>query len=108
MNIQNIKNETLHKLTAQEIGELGLCNEGVGLYKGELKTRFNGMKRTSEDGITFTFEGTVAKIEFTEIDSGDSEERHWAARIYRKPTRPNEVGRYETNPMGIIGCDYIR
>lgn len=107
MNIQNIKNETLHKLTKEEIGDLGLCNEGVGLYRGELKTRCNGIKRTSEDGITFSFEGTARRIEFTEIVSNEMEDnfpvRHWAARIWNKVSNS-----YETYPMGIAGCDYIR
>lgn len=107
MNIQNIKNETLHKLTAREIGDLDLCNYGVGLYRGELKSRKKGVKtiRVSEDEIHF--EGTVARIEFVKIVSV-GEVQEWAARIYKKPTNPNEEGRYETYPMGIVGCDYFK
>ena len=102
MNINRIENSTLAKLTAAEIGALDLCNYGVGLYRGELKTRYNGMKRTSSDGVTFSFEGTAKRIEFTEIVSED-EQRHWAARIWNKISED-----YETYPMGIVGCGFFR
>lgn len=100
--IQNIQNSTLAKLTAREIGDLDLCNYGIGLYRGELKTRYNGMSRKSADGVTFTYEGTARRIEFTEIVS-EGETREWAARIWNK-----EQDKYETYPMGIMGCDFFR
>lgn len=109
MDINNIQNSTLAKLTKEEIEALGLVNCGVGLYRGDLKTRYNGMKRQSNDGVTFWFEGTGARIEFTEIVSTDPEgRREWAARIFRKPDDLNDAGHYETFPLGIIGCDYFR
>lgn len=101
--IDRIKNSTLAKLTTEEIGALGLCNEGVGLYKGELKTRYNGMPRKTEDGVTFTFEGTASRIEFTKLVTENSDEKHWAARIWNKVS-----GSYETYPMGITGCPFFR
>lgn len=107
MNINRIKNETLHKLTAEEIGALGLCNFGVGLYRGELKSRRKGLKtvKVSEDEIHF--EGTTNRVEFIKIVSvGDTQE--WAARIYKMPVNPNQQGEYETYPMGIFGCDFFK
>lgn len=104
--IDRVKNSTLAKLTKDEIGELGLCNEGVGLYRGDLKTRYNGMTRKSEDGVTFWFENKngTARMEFTEIvNDSDDGVRHWAARLFNI-----EAGRYETYPMGIAGCGYFR
>ena len=101
--IDRIKNSTLAKLTAGEIGVLGLCNEGVGLYRGELKTRYNGMSRKTEDGITFTFEGEESRIEFTKIVTENCAEKHWAARIWNKVSES-----YETYPMGIFGCRFFR
>lgn len=101
--IDRIKNSTLAKLTTEEIGVLGLCNEGVGLYKGELKTRYNGISRKTEDGVTFTFEGTARRIEFTKLVAENSDEKHWAARIWNKVS-----GSYETYPMGISGCPFFR
>ena len=101
--MKSVRNSTLAKLTAQEIEELGLCNEGVGLYKGELKTRYNGMSRKTEDGVTFTFEGAECRIEFTKLVTENSEEKHWAARIWDKARES-----YETYPMGITGCPFFR
>lgn len=103
ININRIGNPTLAKLTTEEIGALGLCNEGVGLYKGELKTRYNGISRKTEDGVTFTFEGTASRIEFTELVTVNSAEKHWAARIWNKVSES-----YETYPMGITGCPFFR
>lgn len=109
LNIDMIENKTLAKLTKEEIGALDLVNYGVGLYRGDLKTRYNGMKRQTNDGVTFWFEGATARIEFTEIVSTDPEgRREWAARVFRKPDDLNNVGHYETFPLGIIGCEYFR
>lgn len=108
INIDRITNKTLSKLTKTEIGDLDLVNYGVGLYRGDLKTRYNGMKRQTEDGVTFWFEGTGSRIEFTEIVNTDPEgRREWAARIFRKDESPSG-GHYETYPMGIAGCGFFR
>ena len=107
MDINRIENSTLAKLTAKEIGALGLCNYGVGLYKGELKSRRNGLKTIKVSEKEIHFEGTVSRIEFVQIVS-DGSEKHWAARIFRKPSYPNEIGKYDTYPMGIFGCDFIK
>jgi len=101
ININEIKNSTLAKLTCEEAQTLWLANCGFGFYKGELKTRYNGMKRVSDDGITFTFLGEKFNIEFTRL--ADTEMKHWAARVYNK-----DQGKYETYPMGITGCGFIR
>ena len=102
IDINEVENKTLAKLTAKEIGLFGLCNSGIGLYKGELKTRYNGMKRTSEDGVTFIFHGENWNIEFTEIVS-EGECREWAARVFN-----NTFKKYEPYPMGITGCGFFR
>lgn len=103
MDINEIKNSTLAKLTSKEIGVLGLCNYGVGLYRGELKTRYNGMPRKTEDGITFTYTAKNGyRIEFTELPT-DEDVREWAARIWDE-----NRGRYNEFPMGIVGCDFFR
>ena len=107
MNINSIKNETLHKLTANEIGELGLCNYGIGLYRGELKSRKSGWKTVKVNDHEIHFEGTVSVIEFIQIVS-TGKVKEWAARVYRKAVFENEVATYEDYPMGIIGCDFIR
>ena len=107
MNINKIKNETLRKLTAREIGDLDLCNHGVGLYRGELKSRKKGVKAVKVSDYEFHFVGTVSRIEFVKIVS-EGETQEWAARIYRFPTHPGPEGEYETFPMGITGCDFFK
>ena len=102
MNINKIENSTLAKLTAEEIGALDLCNYGVGLYRGDLKTRYNGMKRQTNDGVTFWYEFKNGRLEFTEIVS-EGEQREWAARMYN-----NDKEAYETYPMGIAACYFFR
>lgn len=107
MNINEITNETLHKLTAWEIGALGLVNYGIGLYRGELKSRKSGWKTVKVSDWETHFEGTVSRIEFIRLESTE-ESKEWAARVYRKAVFDNEVATYEIYPMGIIGCDFIR
>lgn len=107
MNIQNIKNETLHKLTAREIGDLGLVNYGVGLHRGELKSRRRGLTAKKVNDYEVHFEGTAARIEFIQIVA-EGETKEWAARIWRKASYPNQKEEYETYPMGIVGCEYFK
>lgn len=107
MNINKIKSETLHKLTAEEIGNLDLLNYGVGLYRGELKSRKAGLKTTKVSEYEIHFEGTAKRIEFVKIVS-KGEVPEWAARIYRKAIYPDAEGSYETFPMGITGCDFFK
>ena len=115
MNIQNIKNSTISKLTANEVGELGLVNYGVGLYKGDLKSRVNGLKtvKVSENEIWFC--GTSSRIEFIKLASVNPVDgrQEWAARIWRESILrdsvfQNEDGKYEEYPMGITGCRFFR
>lgn len=102
MDINKIKDETLAKLTNEEAQDLGLANIGFGFYKGELKTRYNGMKRVAKNEKTFVFEGTYLRAEFTEL--ADKEEKpFWAMRIFNK-----ERNEYETYPMGIYGVYFMR
>lgn len=100
--MERIQNSTIAKLTSEEAQNFGLANIGFGFYRGELKTRYNGMKRTSTDGVTFCYEGEAFRIEFTELQS-DTEERNWAARIFNKAQN-----HYEVYPMGIAGCGFFR
>lgn len=109
--IDRVKNSTLAKLTKDEIGDLGLCNVGVGLYRGDLKTRYNGMTRKTNDGVTFWFESKSGKsrIEFTEIKNEDDDGlRHWACRLWVCDAEDKSSGHYETYPLGIAGCPYFR
>ena len=87
INIQNIKNNTIAKLTADEIGELGLVNYGVMTYKGQLKSRVKGYKteRVGDSEVHFIDDDPEygrTEFQFIRIDDGGDETEHWAMRIY--------------------------
>lgn len=99
--INRIENSTLAKLTCEE-AQMLIRESGFGYYKGDLKTRYNGMKRVSEDGVTFTFVGRQRDVEFTKL-ADKAEKTYWVARVYNK-----EYECYEEYPMGITGVYFIR
>lgn len=106
MNINNIKNETLHKLTAEEIGDLDLCNYGVGLYRGELKSRKRGFKTVVVSDHEVHFVADVCRVEFVEIVAR-GEVKEWAGRIYKFESHPFGEG-YDTFPMVLQGVGFFK
>lgn len=100
MNIQNIKNETLAKLTSKEIGALDLLNHGVMTYRGQLKSRVKGFKmvKVSEIETHFTLGGT---FEFVEIQS-DDDEKHFAMRCR------DEDGKYLEFVAPLAGLPFLK
>lgn len=103
MNIQNISNETIHKLNASEIGELGLVNHGVFTYHGELKTRKQGFKReVVSDWQTNFYSSNDYRVEFIKIEQ-TSEKTDYAMRVY---DMDNE--RYSEMFHILFGCDFFR
>ncbi len=103
ININEVKDSTVAKLTNEEAQMFGLANIGFGFYKGELKTRYDGMKRYTSNDVTYRFIGTNdLTVEFTRLaDAG--EETYWAARIFNRAK-----GEYESYPMGVYGCYFLR
>lgn len=106
IDAQNVKNTTIGKLTLEEVSTLGLLNCGICTYLGELKTRYNGMKRIDKCNgthVEYWFEGTKERAEFVELESDDTV-RHWAGRLYNKVEE-----RYVTAySLGIYGCNFFR
>lgn len=103
MDINSIKNETLAKLTAEEIGELGLLNLGVMTYRGELKSRRQGFKteKVSEIQTNFNHIGYPFTVEFIKIQqTGDTEE--WAMRVYY----PDKG--YNIHLIPLAGIDFLK
>ena len=102
IDINRISNETLHKLTWEEIGELDLLNHGVMTYHGELKSRVKGWKRetVSEYQTNFVspFGLTVEFITTQKTNLGGTE---YAYRV-------REDGKYaeQVNPLG--GLKFIK
>ena len=106
LNINNIKAETLAKLTSDEIGKLDLLNYGVMTYKGTLKTKRNGYKvcKISEIATNFVDKNNEWIYEFIRIQSDpNSEENHYAMRIYNV-----ERGEYIEFCAPMIGIDFLR
>lgn len=108
MNIQNVKNETLMKLTAKEIGELGLLNYGVMTYKGVLKQRVKNFKtvKVSEKETWFTVEDEGWRVEFIEIQAPSplalDDEKHFAMRNW------NEQFGYNEHLAPLAGLPFLR
>ena len=105
MNIQNISNETIHKLNASEIGELGLVNYGVFTYHGELKTRKHGFKREVVSDWQTNFcpeERSFFRLEFIKIEqTGDMPD--YAMRVY-----DTDYNRYSEIPFNALARDFFR
>lgn len=99
-----IQNYTLHKLSASEIGELGLCNHGIMLYKGNLKSRRNGWKTERPHEWEVHFIGTWQRVEFIRLPFnpilGVDE---WAMRIF--DCNKNE---YVNWVMPLSGIDFFK
>jgi hypothetical protein len=99
-----ISNATLHKLTTEEIGELGLCNHGIMLYKGNLKSRRNGWKTERPTEWQTNFIGTWQRVEFIRLPLnpllGVDE---FAMRIY--DLRKDE---YMTQLFPLAGLDFLK
>ena len=98
-----VSNSTLAKLDRNEIGFFGLAGAAIWTYRGELKTRYNKMKRQEmENG--FFFEGTNhLRVEFVKIVSDEEGVDHWAGRIFN-----TEKNVYEEYGPGVYGCNFFR
>lgn len=97
--INRIENSTLAKLTCEE-AQMLIRESGFGYYKGDLKTRYNGMKRVSEDGVTFTFVGGQRDVEFTKL-ADKAEKTYWVySRVERfsgSERADRQYGSYQEN-----------
>ena len=80
MDISRIKNETLHKLTWEEIGTLGLLNEGIVTYRGTLKARAKGYKTEVINEWQTNFIGEFFRVEFIKIQQTSTDRTDYAMR----------------------------
>ena len=102
MNINEIKNGTIAKLTAEEVGALGLLNEGIATYRGQLKARRSGYKVSKVSEFETDFDsgiGLVAQF----IKLADTSEAMWAMRIY-----DTDKCCYVKQFNILAGCNFIR
>lgn len=77
-----IKNETIKKLTNEEMNNLGCFNIGIGLCKGTPKARIKGLKTTLKTKTEVHYEGEHIRHELIKLadESGDC----YAYRLFDK------------------------
>ena len=97
-----IKNETIAKLTRDEIGKLGLFSIGVYTYKGTLKCRVKSLKTTVKTDEKQFFENDNVRWEVIKIVA-TCDETEYAIRCYNKTKDEYE----EFYPV-LAGCDFFK
>lgn len=102
INANKIKNETIAKLTKQEISELGLLNVGIYTYKGTLKTRIKGFKTTLKSEEKQFFESEAVRYEVIKIVA-TCDEKEYAIRCYNKVK-----DEYEEHYNVLAGCKFFK
>ena len=102
MDTNRIRNTTLAKLSAREIGELDLLNHGIMTYRGTLKTRVRGFKTIKVSETEIDFDEEDFRTEFIKLASEDGE-THWATRIWNKNTES-----YLIAMMPLYGLRFLR
>lgn len=75
-----IKNETIKKLTTQEMSDLGCVNVGIILLHGKAKTRVSGFKTTLKTETEVHYENDFVRHEMIKLDGEDC----WAYRCFDK------------------------
>lgn len=104
LRANEIKNETIAKLTRHEIGILGLNTVGIYTYKGELKSRLRGLKTTLKTDEQVNYESETVRWEMVKIvSSNDEGTNEYALRCYNK-----EKEQYEEFYQVLIGCEFFR
>jgi hypothetical protein len=98
-----VKNETLKKLTHEEINNLGLFDIGVVCVKGIAKARVKGYKTTlkSETEMHYTNEEKNFRVEL--IKSADEEFTGWSFRYYDMAKE-----KYEFVYLPMIACEFVK
>ncbi len=97
-----MKNSTIKKLDRIEISELGLNNKGIYTYRGEIKSRIKGMKRTFNTADEIHFESDNTRVEIISIVSVE-DQKEWAIRMFDK----KKDSYMEFWPV-LFGLEYIR
>lgn len=84
-----ISNETIKKLTNEEMNDLGCMNIGIMLYRGTLKTRTQKYSRTFLSDNEIHFESENYRFEFIQLaDFGPTTQ--FAFRVFNKKTQEYE------------------
>lgn len=98
-----IKNETIKKLTHEELNELGTFDIGVVCVKGIAKANKKGFKTTlkSETEMHYTNDNGNFRVEL--IRTADTEFTGWAFRYY-----DINKEKYEFVYLPMIACEFVK
>lgn len=99
--MRNIKNDTIKKLTVEELNALGVYSEYyIMLVKGTPKARLKGLKTTLKTDTEIHYENDYARYEL--IRTADTEETCYAVRCYDK-----SIDCYNfLNP--VAACEFVK
>ena len=104
IDLSEISNYTLSKLTRDEICCLGLQNVGIYTYKGSIKKIVKGFKITPIDNNVFYYENYNDNVCWVIIRIIPSAyESEYAVRLYNKETRE-----YEPFYPVLNGCEFFK
>lgn len=98
-----IKNETIKKLTAKELNDLGIWNYGMGCYNGMPKSRVKGYKTTckTETEVHYTnIEHDTLVFEAVKTVDGS-----WILRRFDFDKNGYD---YETMMMPLFGINFFK
>lgn len=98
-----IKNETIKKLTHEELNNLGVFDAGVICVKGIAKAKVKGFKTTlkSDSEMHYTHESGNYRVEF--VRTADTEFTCWGFRYY-----DINKEKYEFVYTPIIVCEFVK
>ena len=82
-----IKNETIKKLTTQEMRDLGCFNIGIILLNGKAKARLAGFKTTFKSETEVHYENDFVRHEMIKVNEDD----RWAYRCFDKEHRNDYI-----------------
>lgn len=82
VNMMNIKNETIKKLTNEELQTFGVFSAHIISVKGKPKTRVKGLKTTLRTETEIHYEGE--KVRYEVIRTADEYQRQYVVRLYDK------------------------
>lgn len=102
IDLSEISNSTLSKLTRNEICSLGLTNIGIYTYKGAIKKRVKGFKITAIAHNVVYYENDNVRWEIIRIIPS-AYESEYAVRLYNK-----ETCEYETFYPVLNGCEFFK
>lgn len=102
INVNEITNESIAKLTFIEIGNFGLSQAGINTYRGTLKSRVKGFKTTLRTDAQTNFESETARYEAIKIVATEDKDEY-AIRYFNK-----EKNSYETFFPAIWGCEFFK